>query len=210
MAVSTLMIELSLIRVFDVLFYPNIAYMIITCAIFGFGLAGIYSVLRPLKEAEAVQSFLSSRALLFSIATLAILPVTNFLPFDFYALKIDFSTQFLYFLGIYLVLVLPFFLAGLVITNLFATYAKSVQTLYFWDLAGAAVGSVILIPFLPAIGPGGILFAQLHSACLPQPSFPNRKFGQCWRRFLAWLLLSFPLPVQRVTMISKSTKIREE
>jgi len=42
MAVSTLMIALSLIRAFDVLFYPNIAYMIITCAIFAFGLAGIY------------------------------------------------------------------------------------------------------------------------------------------------------------------------
>ena len=98
MAVSTLMIELSLIRAFDVLFYPNIAYMIITCAIFAFGLAGIYSVLRPLKAPESVRSFLSSRALLFSIATLGILPVTNLLPFDFYALKTDLSTQFLYFL----------------------------------------------------------------------------------------------------------------
>src|SRR4030095_13177130 len=100
MSISTLMMELSLIRVFDVLFYPNIAYMIITCAIFGFGLAGIYSVLRPLKDTEGVQSFLASRALLFSIATLAILPVTNLLPFDFYSLKVDFSRQIFYLLGI--------------------------------------------------------------------------------------------------------------
>jgi len=175
MAVSTLMIELSLIRAFDVLFYPNIAYMIITCAIFAFGLAGIYSVLRPLKAPEAVQSFLSSRALLFAIATLAILPVTNLLPFDFYELKVDVSTQFLYFLGIYLVLVLPFFLAGLVFTNLFATYAKSIQTLYFWDLAGAAVGSVILIPFLPAIGPGGILFCAAGLGLFASALFSQRK-----------------------------------
>ena len=175
MSVSTLMIELSLIRAFDVLFYPNIAYMIITCAIFAFGLAGIYSVLRPLKAPEAVQSFLSSRALLFSIATLAILPVTNLLPFDFYALKADFSRQFLYFLGIYLALVLPFFLAGLVFTNLFATYAKSVQRLYFWDLAGAAAGSVILIPFLPAIGPGGILFCAAALGLFASALFSQRK-----------------------------------
>jgi spermidine synthase len=175
MSVSTLMIELSLIRAFDVLFYPNIAYMIITCAIFAFGLAGIYSVLRPLKDPEAVRPFLSSRALLFSIATLAILPVTNLLPFDFYALKADFSRQFLYFLGIYLVLVLPFFLAGLVFTNLFATYAKSVQTLYFWDLAGAAIGSVILIPFLPAIGPGGILFCGAALGLFASALFSQQK-----------------------------------
>jgi len=169
------MMELSLIRVFDVLFYPNIAYMIITCAIFGFGLAGIYSVLRPLKDAEAVEPFLSSRALMYSIATLAILPVTNLLPFNFYELKTNFSTQFLYFLGIYIALILPFFMAGRVITNLFATYAKSVQTLYFWDLAGAAVGSVILIPFLPAIGPGGILFCAAGLGLFASALFSRQK-----------------------------------
>ena len=175
MAVSTLMIELSLIRVFDVLFYPNIAYMIITCAIFAFGLAGIFSVLRPLKSPEGVHFFLSSRALLFSIATLVILPVTNLLPFDFFKLKVDFGTQFLYFLGIYLVLVLPFFLAGLVFTNLFSAYAKSIQTLYFWDLAGAAVGSVALIPFLPAIGPGGILFCAAGLSLFASALFSQQK-----------------------------------
>lgn len=177
MAVSTLMIELSLIRAFDVLFYPNLAYMIITCAIFAFGLAGIYSVLRPLKAPEAVQSFLSSRAFLFSLATLAILPVTNLLPFDFYQLKSGFSTQFLYFLGIYLVLVLPFFLAGLVFTNLFSAYAKSIQTLYFWDLAGAALGSIIIIPFLPAIGPGGILFCAAGLGLFASALFSQ---GKVW------------------------------
>lgn len=192
MAISTLMIELSLIRAFDVLFYPNIAYMIITCAIFAFGLAGIYSVLRPLKAPATVQSFLSSRAFLFSIATLAILPVTNLLPFDFYALKSDFSTQFLYFLGIYLALVLPFFLAGLVFTNLFATYAKSIQTLYFWDLAGAAVGSVVLIPFLPVIGPGGILFCAAGLGLFASALFSRRKAWSALATLFGLVILILP------------------
>jgi spermidine synthase len=193
MSVSTLLIELSLIRAFDVLFYPNIAYMIITCAIFAFGLAGIYSVLRPLKNPEAVRSFLSSRAFLFSLATLAILPVTNLLPFDFYGLKTDFSRQFFYFLGIYLVLTLPFFLAGLVFTNLFSTYAKSVQTLYFWDLAGAAVGSVILIPFLPVIGPGGLLFCGAALGLFASAIFSQHKGWSALAALfgLAFLILPF-------------------
>jgi hypothetical protein len=33
-ALATLIVELSLIRTFDVLFYPNIAYMIVTSALF--------------------------------------------------------------------------------------------------------------------------------------------------------------------------------
>jgi spermidine synthase len=192
MSVSTLMMELSLIRVFDVLFYPNIAYMIITCAIFAFGLAGIYSVLRPVKDPGTVQSFLSNRALLFSIATLAILPVTNLLPFNFYELKSDFSKQLLYFLGIYLVLVLPFFLAGLVFTNLFATYSKSIQTLYFWDLAGAAVGSVILIPFLPAIGPGGILFCAAALGLFASALFSQRKIWSVLAAVFGLIVMILP------------------
>ena len=192
MSISSLMIELSLIRVFDVLFYPNIAYMIITCAIFAFGLAGIYSVLRPRKNPETVRSFLSSRAALFSLATLAILPVTNLLPFDFYALKADFSRQLLYFLGIYLVLVLPFFLAGLVFTNLFSTYAKSVQALYFWDLAGAAVGSVILIPFLPAIGPGGLLFCGAALSLFASALFSQRKVWSVLAVLLGLVVIIIP------------------
>ena len=69
MAVSTLMIELSLIDAFDVLLHPDIAYMIITCAIFASGLAIIFSAIAPLKAREAVRSFLANWALLFAVAT---------------------------------------------------------------------------------------------------------------------------------------------
>src|SRR6185436_20765095 len=114
------------------------------------------------------------------------------LPFDFYELKADFSRQFLYFLGIYLVLVLPFFLAGLVFTNLFDTYAKSIQTLYFWDLAGAAVGSVILIPFLPAIGPGGILFCAAALGLFASALFSDRKIWSLLAPLFGLLLICLP------------------
>jgi len=175
MAVATLMVELSLIRVFDVLFFPNIAFMIITLAVSAFGMAGIYTVLRPLPDPNALQSFLSSRAMLFAIVTLAILPVTNLLPFDYYGLKDDFIRQLFYFSGIYLFLMLAFFLAGLVFTNLFSAHSKSIQTLYFWDLAGAALGSIIIIPFLPKIGPGGILFCAAALGLFASALFSDRK-----------------------------------
>ena len=44
-----LLLELVLIRVFDVLWYPNMAYMIITLAVFSFGLAGVYLSIRPVE-----------------------------------------------------------------------------------------------------------------------------------------------------------------
>lgn len=38
-----------MIRAFDVLWYPNMAYMIITLAVFSFGLAGVYLSIRPVE-----------------------------------------------------------------------------------------------------------------------------------------------------------------
>ncbi len=44
------MTELVLTRVFDVLLTTNMAYMIITCAMFSFSLAGVYASLIDLKN----------------------------------------------------------------------------------------------------------------------------------------------------------------
>ena len=41
----TLMTELLLTRIFDYVLGPNMAYMIITCAMFSFGLSGIWGTL---------------------------------------------------------------------------------------------------------------------------------------------------------------------
>ncbi|MGX9727170.1 MAG: spermine/spermidine synthase domain-containing protein [Candidatus Electronema sp. VV] len=49
-------------------------------------------------------------------------------------------------------------LSGLFFTVIFSAYSKDIQRLYFWDLTGAALGCLILIPFLPHIGPAGALF----------------------------------------------------
>jgi spermidine synthase len=57
----------------------------------------------------------------------------------------------------YFVLALPFFLSGMLFTSIFSWYSQNIQRLYFWDLFGAALGCLILIPFLPHIGPAGAL-----------------------------------------------------
>ena len=49
-AAATLMLELLLTRVFDVILTPNLAYMVIACALFSFGLAGVYVTLRPPRD----------------------------------------------------------------------------------------------------------------------------------------------------------------
>lgn len=158
MALTTLMLELTLVRVFDVIWYSNMAYMVITLAMFCFGMSGVYLSIRPLQDQKKVRFYLALLALLFGITALCILPAMNFLPFNFKLLYKEPGKGFVYFLGMYCMLALPFFLSGLSFTIIFSQFSRKIQALYFWDLVGAAIGCVILVPLLPPIGPGGLLF----------------------------------------------------
>ena len=156
-ALNTLMVELVLTRVFDVILYPNIGYMIITGALLAFGLAGIFATLRPLPPVAAVPGLLRWLSIGMAASLLVIRPGLNAIPFHYDAIVQQPWVQLACFLGAYVLITVPFFLAGLILAWTFATYAKQIQELYFWDLVGAAVGSVILIPLLLPLGPGGLL-----------------------------------------------------
>lgn len=172
-ALVTLMLELTLVRVFDVIWYSNMAYMVITLAMFCFGLSGIYSSCRPFRAGGDVNRYLAVLAFLFSVFTIAIRPALNAIPFDFNEIYTAPTEGILMFLLMYLILIIPFFLAGLIFTSVFSAYSEKIQSLYFWDLCGAAFGCVLLIPLIPPIGPGGILFVCCGLGLLAAACFAN-------------------------------------
>jgi len=177
-ALATLMLELTLIRVFDVIWYANMSYMVITLAMFCFGLAGVYVSLKPRVSQKNPRRLLSILSFCFGLTALVILPAINLLPFDFNLLYTHPLRGSAYFLVMYLFLGMPFFFSGLVFTILFSCYSKKIQFLYFWDLVGAAIGCVMLIPFLPKIGPGGLLFMICGLCMLASSIFSeNRKWS---------------------------------
>jgi spermidine synthase len=59
---------------------------------------------------------------------------------------------------LYSVLIIPFFLSGVILAYVFSAYPARIRSLYFWDLTGAAVGCVVFLPFLGSLGPGGLMF----------------------------------------------------
>ena len=75
-AAATLMLELLLTRVFDVVLTPNLAYMVIACALFSFGLAGVWLSLRPPTDPVPLPRLCA----LFAAAMVLLLPVLNWLP----------------------------------------------------------------------------------------------------------------------------------
>lgn len=188
----TLMMEIILTRVFDVILTPNMAYMVITLAMFCFGLSGVYVALRRTLVHKEVRNFLAILALLFGIFSIAILPVLNWLPFNYRKIMEAPFLQFFSFFGMYLSLVVPFFLAGLIISTLFSAYAKKIQSLYFWDLTGAAVGCIIFIPFMLLIGPGGLLFCSTALAFFASALFSSRRAWTITVTIIGVVIMSIP------------------
>jgi spermidine synthase len=172
---ASLVTEISLIRVFDVLFYPNISYMIITCSLFAYGLAGVYSVIKPMPIEGDQRKVFGKLSFLLAVSVAVILPLVNLLPFDLNNLSTEPVRQLIYFGGVYLALAMPFFLTGLIFSAVFTAFPKQIQSLYFWDLTGAAFGSALVIPLISSIGPGGLLFVAAGLSLISSALFINRK-----------------------------------
>ena len=175
LSMASLVTEISLIRVFDVLFYPNISYMIITCSLFAYGLAGVYSVIKPISAAGDQRKEFGKLSLLLAVSVGAILPIVNLLPFDLNKLAAEPVRQLVYFGSVYLALALPFFLTGLIFSAVFTAFPRQIQSLYFWDLVGAALGSALVIPLISFIGPGGLLFLSAGLSLIASALFMNTK-----------------------------------
>src|SRR3982750_1703414 len=146
---SVLMLELSLTRLFSATMYYHFAFMAISLALFGSGASGvfIYIIQRKLAPARTGQ-WLSVAAMLFALTTLLALYVILALPLTF-----EPGMENYYRLAkIYGVTALPFFFAGCAVTLAITRLAKEISRLYLFDLAGAALGCLLLIPVLNLVG----------------------------------------------------------
>jgi spermidine synthase len=192
-ALSTLVLELMLTRVFDIVLVPNLAYFVVTAAVFAFGMAGIYATLHPVAPDQDISGLLFWRCVILAAVTALLIPLISFLPLD-YTRIIRYPVQtVLSFLVLYVALVVPFFLAGSVLIAAFSKYAARIQRLYFWDLIGAGLGSILVIPFISPIGPGGLMLWAAALALLAAAMFASSRTLTVTAVALA--LVAFALPI---------------
>jgi len=172
-ALSTLVLELMLTRVFDVTLTPNMSYFVVSLAVFSFGLAGIFATLRPVPVERDISRILAGCCVGFATTVLLLIPVINWLPLD-YRRIVQHTAETLVSFGIlYVALLVPFFLAGYVLIAMFSKYASKIQRLYFWDLAGAGLGTILVIPFILQIGPGGLIICAAALGLVAAALFSN-------------------------------------
>ena len=154
---STLLLQLCLVRILDVILNPVMGYMVITVAMFAFGLGGIYVYVFRDKSEDQIR-LLSWLSVFYALFVLILLPVFNWLPFNLDFKGTSLGIQIISWIGMYLTLIAPFFVGGIIVSVIFMNYSSESHGLYFFDLAGAGIGCLLLIPLIPIYGPGGILF----------------------------------------------------
>jgi len=151
--------------------------MIISTAILGFSAAG--AVLPALKRLDrySLGTVLTWISLLYSGAIVAALLLIILVPLKL-LLIMDNPGQLAHLLVYYLFLSIPFFFGGLVVSLLLSRRSERVNTLYFFDLIGAGIGCVLVIPLLPLVGGSGAL---LFSALLAAVAALLFSFNSVWR-----------------------------
>lgn len=149
-SLCVLMLQLTLTRLFSATMYYHFAFLAISLALFGSGASGVLVyVLDRRPSAAALPGWLSLAAALFAVSTIAALVVVLGNPLS----PVDPWPRTLARLAaIYGACVLPFFFAGCAVTLAVTGLAHDMGRLYFFDLAGAALGCLLLIPLLDALG----------------------------------------------------------
>jgi SAM-dependent methyltransferase len=139
---ATLILELSLTRIYSVVFYYHFAFLAISIALFGLGAGGVFSYVVA-GWRGALFHKLGSIALLNGV--LVTLSLVFILSRD--SEPSNWTLALVYFAS-----ALPFFLAGTVISLTISETIERVERVYFFDLVGAAAGCLLLIPFLNVFG----------------------------------------------------------
>lgn len=157
---ATLCLEISLTRYFSVSQQYHFAFWVVSIAFLGYGASGSFlSLFKNLRSIDK-DKFLPWSALLYSLSILLSFLLCNNIPFDFTRLSWD-KSQIYYVFLYYILLSLPFFFAGLTISFAITVCPGFVNKIYFSDLLGAGIGTLLSVfVFLPKGDKGVILFVS--------------------------------------------------
>jgi len=168
---ATLLLELSLTRIFSVVFYYHFAFLAISIALFGLGVGGVFSYVvarwKPkLFNKLGVLALINAGAVVFSLV---------------YLLSRRGELTHAALAGVYLACALPFLFAGAIVSLAVSETIERIDRVYFFDLLGAATGCLVLIPLLNSVGgpntmlSAGVLFGVSSAIWFTLAGAPRRR-----------------------------------
>src|SRR3990170_4298535 len=138
LSVAGLAFELTLTRLFAVAQFYHFAFMVVSLALLGVGTAGSLLTIRA-----GLGRHPGRWSLAFAVAILASYAILNLIPFDSYAIAWD-RRQVVFLVATFTGATVPFVCSGLVIGGLLAAAPPGLPPGYGANMAGSAVGSLVV------------------------------------------------------------------
>ena len=168
---ATLLLELSLTRIFSVVFYYHFAFLAISIALFGLGVGGVLSYLLAASRGGLFQKLglvsLINAGFVLAALTVLLSRGANIATADL-AL-------------IYFASSLPFLGAGIITSLVIAGSIERIDRVYFFDLVGAAAGCIGLVVLLNTFGGENTVIAVsvlFAAAAAMWFNLAGRRFGR--------------------------------
>lgn len=139
---ATLILELSLTRIFSVVFYYHFAFLAISIALFGLGAGGVFSYVAAAWRGD----FFVKLGTLAAVNSVAVLGSLVFVITRRGELS-NVTLALIYFMS-----AVPFFLCGTIVSLAISETIERIDKVYFFDLIGASVGCMLLVPLLNGFG----------------------------------------------------------
>ena len=140
LSLSALAFEVLLTRVFSISQWNHLSFMVISIALFGFAASGTFLSIIDTRK-KGWEKRLSSNdsikilIILYTVTAIASFVVLNRIPLDYFRLPLE-PIQTLYLLTAYLLLSLPFFFTGLVVSIAYAFIPEKTGLVYFASMGG--------------------------------------------------------------------------
>ncbi|MEZ5967204.1 MAG: hypothetical protein R3F56_25435 [Planctomycetota bacterium] len=157
---ATLGVQVLETRLFSVMLWHHLTYMVVTITLLGFAASGSLLALLPGlgRLGGSPQVAVSVCASLFAVTLVVAFSILAQHPLDTLDIEQD-RTKYFWLFVRYAYLLVPFLFAGLAIAIALSEFKRSVHRTYFWNLIGSGVGSFLFILVIqPFGGVGSLLF----------------------------------------------------
>jgi hypothetical protein len=215
LSLSSLAYEVLLPRIFAFTQWHHLAFLVISVAVFGFGAGGAVVSLAESRRGglasrladPARAAGLGALVLLFCLTAGGSLIFLLAVPLDYFRLPVE-ARQAGYLALTWLLLLLPFLLAGAVQALAFAALPGRSGWLYAAGMAGGACGALLPMALLGRLGELGEVPLALGCLALPALPWVLTPLQKAVRRRPAWLLAVAALAVAAASLLWPAPRLR--
>lgn len=170
----TLNLELLQTRILSVALWYHFVYIVITMALLGFATSGtVLAISARLRELNN-KNFYFLCLFGFSLSAYICSKFSYYPIRNFFSIAPEPNTA-LKLVTAYIISMLPYFFAGLVLIGSFMRYTEKISTLYFFNLIGSGLGCIFFIASISFLGASRLLWMTSLISLIPLASFVGKE-----------------------------------